>query len=78
MGQQRLLSSCREALSESTGAGRQVGPAGRAAHSLLSLRAWVVLEPLSYSAYLYHEQVRVRTLRRSPVSLTCSICFRLT
>lgn len=46
-----------------------MGPAGRAAHALLSLRAWAVLEPLSYSAYLYHEQVRIRTLRRWPVFL---------
>ncbi len=34
------------------------GPGGRALHRLLSGRLWALLSELSYSAYLYHEQVR--------------------
>lgn len=35
----------------------QAGPAGRILHMLLSARFWKPLADLSYSAYLYHEQV---------------------
>lgn len=36
------------------------GRAGRAVQGVLAARAWVLLSDLSYSAYLYHVQVRTR------------------
>lgn len=40
----------------------QAGPAGPFLHALLSTRLWKPLASLTYSAFLYHEQVRRVTL----------------
>ena len=38
-----------------------VGPAGRAVQGVLAAPAWAPLSDLSYSAYLYHVQVRTES-----------------
>jgi peptidoglycan/LPS O-acetylase OafA/YrhL len=43
------------------------GPASRAAYDVLAAPAWAPLADLSYSAYLYHLQVKTRAVPCAPI-----------